>query len=213
RGQRGRRNSGGGIVGGHGFARAPQGGRWAARSRSWRRSRGRRSSLRQARRRDRDFRVGADDLFAIHLHDLHALYLIAVDADKFHLLGRRAVDPLFVVALRIALANFLRRLALGIDHHVTIHAHQHFVLLHGVPHFGRHGVYVGLGGRKRGEIEHRRQQLLDFVGRHFGNKAVELQSQIGTMRIRGAAVPTDGRHAAHAADFDVLIPLLLLFGA
>src|SRR5207302_7688689 len=115
--QRGRRNSGGGIVGGHGFARAPQSGRWAARSRSWRRrsrGSGRRSSLRQARRRDRDFRVGADDLFAIHLHDLHALYLIAVDADKFHLLGRRAVDPLFVVALGIALANFLRRLALGI---------------------------------------------------------------------------------------------------
>ena len=33
------------------------------------------------------------------------------------------------------------------------------------------------------------------------------------MRIRGAAIPTDGRRAAHAGYFNVLIPLLLLFGA
>ena len=62
---------------------------------------------------------------------------IAIEANKLDLVRRLAVNPFLKRRLPIHFANFLVGLAHGLEHHLAIHAHQHFVVQDRTLEFGR----------------------------------------------------------------------------
>src|ERR1700716_2388145 len=78
-----------------------------------------------------DFLFDAHDLLATYLHGLDPHNFVANEAYKIHVLRGDAVDPFFILHFVGALAYFLWRTSLAIDHHVMVHSHHHVVILDG----------------------------------------------------------------------------------
>src|SRR5205807_7140063 len=75
------------------------------------------------------FFLGLHDRLSGHFHGLNLADLITRKADKDYILGRRAVDPLFIVlAVIVLLSDFLFRTLHRHDHHLAVHADQYFML-------------------------------------------------------------------------------------
>jgi hypothetical protein len=71
-----------------------------------------------------------------HLGDFHANHAVAVDANKLHILGRLAVDPLLETASARPSRAICSRLPFGEEHHIRAHAHQHMVVENGLFQLG-----------------------------------------------------------------------------
>src|SRR6202035_3611913 len=54
-----------------------------------------------------NFFVHANDFFAVHFHDFKANNLVVYQSDEVHVLGRLAINPLFVFGFAILFANLL----------------------------------------------------------------------------------------------------------
>ena len=101
-----------------------------------------------------DFFLRAHDLFAVHLHGLDAHHFVSHEAHEIDIRRRLAINPFFVFRLSIPFADFFRRLAFGMKHHLLIHPHQHMVRLNRRLHLRRHAVQIGLLFIPGIEIEH-----------------------------------------------------------
>src|SRR5208283_95294 len=156
----------------------------------------------------------ADNLLAVNRHDLQTADQITLEAHKVHFLGRRAVNPFLVrLAIVVLVADFLRWPSFGIDHHVTVHTHQHLVVLDGVLYFRRQSLCKGLGLIEGLEVEDGRQHFAHLLSGQLRHILIELNRHHGTFCIQVLRSGAWRSHHATHTHLNVLVPLLLFLGS
>ena len=108
--------------------------------------------------------LSANAFFAAYRHVFNADDLVADEANELDVVGRRAVDPLFVILTILGFSQTLRRTADGEDHHILVHADEGVVVFDGG---GEHGWETFLDGLSLGgrlEVEYRGEEIFDLVG-------------------------------------------------
>src|ERR1044071_321545 len=159
-----------------------------------------------------DFFFRLDDDLAADLGGLYLSHLIADETHKHHILWRSTVNPFLVLfPFVVFLAYFLRRAIFGHHHHVMVHAHQHFMPLHGFPDLWRKRIHKHLCCRLDRKIQHRHQQLLQPRSGHLRHMLFKLQGK-RCARGRRLVWCYPASATTHAGNLYVLIPLGLFLG-
>jgi len=101
-----------------------------------------------------------------------------------------------------------------VQHHFGVHSHQHVVRLDGLLDFRRDRIQICFFFIPRIEIEHGIKQVAQLLCRHLRNVLVEVNFQVGSMRILLGFGGRDGsRVAVCSRNLNVLIPLLAVHRA
>ena len=124
-----------------------------------------------------------NDGWLTDIGNLQTDYAVAIETYKLDLVRGLPVYPFLERRLAVHFAHFLIGLAHGLQHHLTVHADQNFVVQDRTLKFWREGVGKGLDRSLERKVDHGRDQLAHLGSSHLRNKLVKtncIRAPMGT---------------------------------